>query len=403
MERNTNNSGKPRPTREAFYVRVGTGDGAAAFINATEHVGRTMPFSKPRATLAMQVTDQAIAFSLLHLTKNNAARIAERPIEMPRGPLTRLGRRAVGHHELGDSDVIVEVSTRVPGPATTKAPTDEAPAGDVGTDAAEKNSEAAATAPDLATNPGTTDGTSPAAAKRRGPRPATIETWNYTITRDGNGVGYLEPAGDEHTLELPRGAMHISIYLRSPAVGRVIAIGFIGHVGKPGSTDNLGRIAAMVLNSMSHLPEFRALSRIETMNVPAPPRGLAAPVRAVPVGLRAAFTTQVYLFGTDLSPIGNGAVEVAFDLENANPSSGKLLTVVTPEDTIAEAFAHYKGVFDLALEQAILTTIGKEDATEITYDIILGSVTESTVERLVEVGESLKAVDLSLDAFRAHV
>ena len=79
-----------RPTKEAFYVRVEASDGIIAFYNATEHVGKTMPFSKPRATCAMRVSPDAVSFSLLHLTNKNAAVIAAKPVTLPRGPLSRL-------------------------------------------------------------------------------------------------------------------------------------------------------------------------------------------------------------------------------------------------------------------------------------------------------------------------
>jgi hypothetical protein len=416
---------RSRPTRETFYVRVDVGNGAVAFVNATEHIGRTMPFTKPRATLAMQVTDTAVSFSLLHLTKNNAATVSSKPITMPKGPLARLERRAEQQYaDLPADELVVELSTRQPGPrpAPAAAPTPdpaaaltdlftEPSAADQGPPEPAPTPDPAAALTDLFTEPsdstsasdappgGGDDGSEP--ARRKPQRPATIESWRYKLRRDDNDVVTLEAADDDHTFELPRGAIHVSVYLRSPRVNRVMAVSFIGHVGRPGNVETMGRVASMVLNSMSHLPEFRVLAGIETVVVPAAPNR-PTPARKSSFSRPAAFTTQVYLFDDALNPVASGLVGVEFDLENANPTSGKLLSRVTPEETLAEAFESYRGVFDLALAGALKATMSDEDVAEITYDIILGGVSEGTIDRLIEVGEQLQSVDLSPTQFRPH-
>ena len=86
--------GKSKPVKEAFYVRVATGDGTVSFFNASAYVGKQMPYQKPQATCAMRIEDNTVAFSLLHPTKKAAQMIAAANIVMPRGPLQRLIRRA---------------------------------------------------------------------------------------------------------------------------------------------------------------------------------------------------------------------------------------------------------------------------------------------------------------------
>jgi hypothetical protein len=399
---NDNKASKPRIVREEFWVRVDSGDSAASFIKATDHVGRVMPFTKPRATLAMQVTPDVVAFSLLHLTKANATNVAAKPIEIPRGPLARLARRAGMYDGIGADEIVVELSTRAPRPRRPKIADPAEALGDlfaepVGEPAADGSAEAAEASTSAPEEGGPKD-----ASPRPAPRPATIESWRYRLSRDANSVASVEAVDDEHTFELPRGALHISVYLRSPKVDRVIAVSFIGHVGRSETTETMGRVAAMVLNSMSHLPEFRVLADIETVVVPAAPSRPAGPARQPKVTVRAGFTTQVYLFDAQLQPAGTGVVGVEFDLANANPSSGRLLTTVTPDEALADQFAPYAPVFDRALTAAIAATMTETEIAEISYDIILGSVSEGTAERLSEVGANLNAVDLSLTDHRPH-
>ena len=86
---------KAKPRKESLFVRVVAPDETVEFHDVTEHIGRPMPFAAPRATLALRVTENAVVFSLLHLTKRAAAGLVEKPVELPRGPLARLERHAV--------------------------------------------------------------------------------------------------------------------------------------------------------------------------------------------------------------------------------------------------------------------------------------------------------------------
>ena len=393
-----------RPTKEAFYVRVEASDGIIAFYNATEHVGKTMPFSKPRATCAMRVSPDAVSFSLLHLTNKNAAVIAAKPVTLPRGPLSRLERRAISYAPMAADRVVVELSSQ---------PAEDA----VSNEAVDQNGlDGLFVAEDTALESGLNDlfaedtkstETAVVAGKtgRRPMKPAVVETFECTIRRDENGVARLEAVGEEHVFELPRGAVHVSLYLASPvaSIKRTLAIGFIGHVGKPGTNETVTRVASMVLNSLSHLPDFRILGGIETCVVPASPgRGGASKTTAKRTSDKVAFPVHVYLFDEQTAMVASGYVGVDIDLENANPSTGKLLFVFTPEKALESVFDRYRGVVERAVTDSLFANIGEDVLSNIVYDVVLGSVSAATIDDLKNFGKSIPAFDLTPAQFRVH-
>lgn len=389
--------------KEAFHIRVESSDGAVAFYNATDYVGKLMPFAKPKATCAMRVATEAVSFSLLHLTNKNAGLVAAKPVTIPRGPLSRLERRAASYAPIALDEIIVELSTR---PADDVVPT-------LTPDAAAQPGQEAPEAPVSALEdvfgdaPEVAPDAKESSAPKRFPmKPAVIETYKCKIVRDENNVARLESVGDEHSFELPKGALHVSLYLQSPvaAVARPLAVGFIGHVGKPGGSETVSRVVAMVLNSISHLPDFRILAQIEHCAVPANlSRGGGSP-KAVRgnADAKVSFNAKVYLFDEQLSPMGSGLVGCEVDMENANPTSGKLLVSYHCEESIAGVFERYRAELDRAVANHLRQALGEDGITAITYDIVLGSVTPSTVEQLKEVGNSLPALDISPTQSRPH-
>ena len=390
--------------KEAFHIRVESSDGAVAFYNATDYVGKLMPFAKPKATCAMRVATEAVSFSLLHLTNKNAGLVAAKPVSIPRGPLSRLERRAASYAPIAPDEIIVELSTRPEG--------DSSPAGspDAAVPATEQTTETPANALEdvFGDAPVVTSETKEASGPKRYPmKPAVIETYKCKIVRDENNVARLESIGDEHSFELPKGALHVSLYLQSPvaAVARPLAVGFIGHVGKPGGSETVSRVVAMVLNSISHLPDFRILAQIEHCAVPANlSRGGGSP-KAVRgnASSKVSFNARVYLFDEQLSPMGAGIVGCEVDMENANPTSGKLLVSYHCEESLAGVFERYRAELDRAVANHLRQAIGEDGITAITYDIVLGSVTPSTVEQLKAVGNSLPGLDISPTQSRPHV
>jgi hypothetical protein len=401
-----------RPTKEKFYVRVEAGDGGVAFFDATDHVGKTMPFAKPRATCAMRVSPEAVSFSLLHLTNKNAQNIAAKPVVIPRGPLARLERRAVSYAPLEPTRLIVELSTRPAG-----APGEEETAGgleDLFGDAPAGVETPAAGLGDLFEDSVKEDSAKEEEAtgeavdgdkmKKKAMRPSVIEQFELVLRRDENGVAHVEAKDDDHSFELPRGAVHVSLYLASPikSVNRVLSIGFIGHVGKPETMETVTRVASMVLNSLSHLPDFRILSGIETCVVPANPNRGERKAAQRQASERVQFPVRVYLFDDQTQPVANGLVGVEIDLENANPTTGKLLLNLTPEKSLEEAFDRYRPVIERAVMDQLFAALGEEGLSNIVYDVVLGSITSSIVDDLKKIGKSFAAFDLTPSQFRTH-
>ena len=403
-------SRRPRKTvgsedrkRDAFYVRVVTGDGEARFLNATQHIGKEMPFEKPRATLAMSVFPDVVAFSLLHLTPRTAKNVKSKPLALPHGSMTRLRRRA-SRMNLTDNEIVVELSSRISVPAADTdipAAADQAPV-EVSTSLDDLFAPAApepvnALSDLFAVEP---DAADEEPAER--PKPAyqyEIERWNGALYRSSSRLGEVELV-DDTDIDLPFHPLTVSVYLRSPSTGRTVAVAFIGHVGKPGSSESMERIAGKVLNSMLTLPEFQILTAMDAIDVPSSGSDAALTSLEATVGT-AAFTTQVHCFDDDLNPLGHGPVQIKVDLQNANPSSGKLFFEFVAADSIP-GLAECESMLEAAVSATLLEHIGGDGITQITYDILLGGVQAETVHRLNDAGSKLPAVDLTPTRWRLH-
>jgi hypothetical protein len=198
----------------------------------------------------------------------------------------------------------------------------------------------------------------------------------------------------------------VSLYLQSPvaAVNRPLAIGFIGHVGKPGTAETVTRVAAMVLNSISHLPDFRILGQIEHCVVPANPARGGGVKKPANKGAqdRVVFKVNTFLFDEQLTPVGQGAVACEIDLENANPTSGKLLVNYQCEEKLAPVFERYRAELDRAIAGYMRTALGEDTIASITYDVVLGSVTAGTVSLIKDAVKNIPAWDLSPTQSREH-
>lgn len=428
---------RSRAQKEAFYVRIASGeDGDVRFVPATDYIGKPMPFGKPKATCALRVTEKVAAFSLLHTTKKTEATLRGKRVELPRGPLARLERQALALDSVGSHQVIVEISKPGKRGGDTKpeqeqepAPAPDAPAAgleeifgvapteptasledifDAGpADTAVEGGDSQQAAGDAGSagesSEGSSDGEEPSKPRARRPRPMETDTYTLSLRRDDSGVAYLELEGDgEDLYELPRGSVRLSLYLRAERVDYILAAGFIGHLGKPGGLETISRMAGKVINSLSTLPEFRILSGIETVNLGAPPSaGLVAPVRRNEE--RVVWSQRVWLFDAARNPIANGEVTCEFDLENANPTSGRLLTHITPDKSIEAVFEPYRRHVEAAITKHVEATLPADEIASITYDIVLGGVDAGTVERLGEVVATIPDLDLAPDQYRPHV
>lgn len=335
-----------RPAKEAFHVRIATPDGQYSFINASSYIGKEMPYTKPLATCAMRVDGQVVAFSLLHLTKKTATTIVAQPVTMPRGPLSRLYRRA-SSLEIAPGEIVAEMGE---------------------------------------------------------------EVYRLTYQVDDAGLASIDiaPGGgggdakdEDVSFQLPLRAVQMSLYIKSTKVDRVLAVGFIGHLGKPDTPETLTRAVSMILNSISGMVEFRVLSGIERAKLPAAPSKWALrPVVRKPED-RAVFELLLNLFTTERAPVASGSVVVEVDLDNANPSTGRLLYHITPSTTIEEVFGEYRNIVDGAITDVLRRQLG-EELTQITYDVVLSEVGAGTVERLRDALSGVNEMDLTPREYRIH-
>jgi hypothetical protein len=100
--------------------------------------------------------------------------------------------------------------------------------------------------------------------------------------------------------------------------------------------------------------------------------------------------------------VASGYVGVDIDLENANPSTGKLLFVFTPEKSLESVFDRYRGVVERAVTDSLFANIGEDVLSNIVYDVVLGSVSAATIDDLKSFGKSIPAFDLTPAQFRVH-
>lgn len=311
-----------RPKKEALFVQVPSTEGSVEYHDVTSSVGKLMPFKNPKSTCGMRVSGDVVAFSLLHMTKKTASGMATKELVIPRGPLARLERRALElAGDLGADEVIIETDT---------------------------------------------------------------STQKCKLIKDENNVGELDPIGEDVTLELPREAVKLSIYIKSSLLGRVIAIGFIGFPGKPGNTDKIRRIASMALFSLTQLNHFRVVSGLVTVTVPAAPRYAAVYVRKSED--KALMQVPVSLFADGDEPIlvAAGNVMVEIDLDNANPSTGRLLYHLKPDKSVEEHFENYRSIMDATVTEVISNSFNESEINSIAVDIVLGELGDGGVKRLRE-------------------
>lgn len=309
-----------RPRKEALFVQVPSPDGAVEFHDATAHVGRVMPFKNPKATCGMRVTGEVVSFSLLHLTKKTATSMATKELLIPRGPLTRVEKRAQEiAGEIGEDEIFIE---------------------------------------------------------------SEIGSQKCRLTKDANGVAELEPIGEDVSFELPREAVKLSVYMKNAALGRLVAIGFIGHPGRPGSPESLRRVASMALFALTQLSHFRVITGMVSVVVPAAARSLAVPVRKSEDKVQ--MEIPLWLFDESTPPVlrTSGAVVLEVDLDKANPNTGKLLYQFTPSAEIGEIFEEYRVILDATVTEVLRTKLDDSEINSIAIEIVLGEVDSRTVERL---------------------
>lgn len=339
---------KKKPRREAFFVLIADGE-EPTFVDVSEHIGKSVPFKKPVATCAMRVSPDVIAFSLLRLTKRSAKQVADGDLAVPRSVLARLERRAP-RLDLAANYLLVEILL----PPETQTEDDE--------DA-------------LVNDPDTDQDTNR-------PEVDTV-TWGFDVERDNVGLVDLEANGHTNTsFALPKGAVKASLYLKSPTAERMLAVSFIGHLpGKPGQAESPSRVAALMLNSLTQLAEFRFLSGVEGVRVP--PRPNTAWSAKKEQEFKASVVMPVALFAStdDTAPLARGEVTVTADLESARD---RLLWHITPSSDIAELFeATYRPIVTQYVSQRTETGLGPDGSRRAVLDIMLNEVGQNTIDEIM--------------------
>ena len=344
------------PRKEALYVRVKAAEDLPVFINVSDHIGRDYPFASTRnlkATCALRVTDSTVAFALTHTTKAKAGRITEAKLALPRGNLRRLEARAddlAGEHLLPQQQIHVDFQE---------------------------------------------------------------QTYRFAMTRDDAGVASITAIGEELGFELPRHDCRIDVFLRSPVVDRILAVGFSGYFNRPaGTPETLTRATGLILNSLLGLGDFRMLARIEHVSLPAAPAGPAPAARETSERVR--FHTVVQLVQDDSDTVlGRGPVDAEIDLDHVNPATGQLLYHVAigegfqwnpdlPEALDREAlFGRYTAQIAEAVGHLVRQNLGTDEEKSINYDIVLGAVTAGTADRLNQAVAGLPVVEMTTTRWRA--
>jgi len=340
---------KPRPVKEAYFVRVPVDGDRALFFDATSHLGKILPYKKPQASCFMRVEVDRILFSLLHIPKKAASDFVSKPVKIPRAPFSRM-EAYLDKNTIEESIVDVEIK-----------------AGD-----------------------------------------DTISC-RFELIKDENGVGRLEVldgfgSGEEKnmdpTFSLPSRSLEVRLYLQS-RVGRTLAVNFVGHIGKPGGSETVARSASMVLNSICGLNEFRTLSGLETMKVPAPPTRWASKPVVRKAEDRVLFDIALQLFTPEYQPVGAGRLGVEIDLDSSNQATGRLLFHLSPSENIEEIFGPYKKIVDEALGDALRKALG-EQIEMVVIDIVLGEISSGSIDMLKEAASSIFGIDATPKEYRFH-
>jgi hypothetical protein len=317
------------PTKEAFYVRIVLPDGATQFLPATEHIGKPMPFSKPRETCAVQVYEDVVVYSLLHVTKKRASTLQGTIIRMPTPMLTRLLRRAKELEFSKDNEIIVEISSL----------------------------------------------------------DTTTTTHRFNVEQDNSKVADLVIVGDEVPVKMDPRGIKISIYSKSPKRPKTLALGFIGHVGKPDTEETLTRVVAKVLNAALALPPFQVLFDIEAVKVPHGggliPSNNAISSTTIELPVRLYTDTGTVSTESPVELLSQGSVLVEINLAHASTNNTLLYTLI-PEKTIEELFPEFEETTKKFINVQLIELVGSE-LYDIVADIHLGENISLIEDRLREL------------------
>jgi hypothetical protein len=329
--------------KESFYVRVEQSDGAP-FFPATDYVGKDMPFDNPRGTCGVRVYPGVVTLNIQHFTKRAAKAAKERKLEFPDRALTRLSKVAAEVGAIEPGTIVVErdnVRKVVP------------------------------------------------------------------IEVSDNGIVTFPDAADSETYERDVRGERVSVYLQAGArADLVIAVGYSGHLGgAPGTPESLHAAAAKILNAALGVPEFRVLSQLATVEVPPLPARQRM-VRPDVASLTVEWPVRLYTDpSTGAAPelVAAGSILVEFDLEHAHAANERLLYRLHPQGDLADHLAAYQAIVDRYLVSKVEQLLPGDELRGVVFDIVLGEVSQGTVERLRELLSQIPPVDFTPAQYRENV
>lgn len=312
-------------TRQVFYTQISSPDDKVVYEPATSYIGKVMPFHKPLALCFVEVTPSNIAFAVQAIPKKERPVVAKKVIELPKGTLSMLHRKAKELESTIDpSEVVVEMRTRV--------------------------------------------------------EPGKFESTLYYLTLSINdGIAFLEPKDrtQDTSYVLPQGnVVHMAIVLKSKIANRSMSISFAGFLGKPGQQSSIEYITSQVLFNLTYTAEFKMLMGIQSVHIPSnaqAARPVETPSIVFPVSL---YTPD----GREL--VATGMVEAKVDLVHANPSLDMLLLHLTPSTELTTNFNQYASACNRAITQVVRSFLSDDEINAISQQILLGGVDEPLVDRV---------------------
>lgn len=339
------NSAPVNVVKESLFMRVIV-DGEPAFLDVTSHVGKQSPYkTKVRTTVGYRVSKETVAFSVMQVTKNSAKRILseDAPLKIPRGTLTHLEEKAkalTGDESFTGEDVLLVM-------------------GD--------------------------------------------EEYRFKFRIDDTGILSLEPEFEDDAFELPARPLRFTLYFRSPKADRIISVGFSGFIDrKPGDSETVTRVALKAIANATGLANFRILTGIETVDMPAPPVGAPVmPMRRAEDHVT--FDIPLRLFDEEGAEfVGEGTVSVEVDLDRANASTGQLLYHVTPDEELEPVLEVYRTTLMQAIGTVMKSLLPEAEQRDLTYDIVLGQVGAGDIQRLKDITAQFPALDLTPTQYREN-
>ena len=227
----------------------------------------------------------------------------------------------------------------------------------------------------------------------------------YTLNYQLSPSGVLTVDGPTLNFERPKSAMQVYIFFKSSIAKRVIALGFIGHLGKPGEPDNLVRVVAKVIKSATGVGNFYAISGFEDVNVPPSPRAGSVRISRKPTE-KARIELPVWLFNSDASPslLASGSVGVEVNLDVAGVGAARLLFNLLPSKELEDIFEQYRSVISKTVMDYMTKYLGENEIREIAAEIAIEDVGAGTIGRLNDALNSIpeKGINFSPTMFMVH-